>query len=146
MWRDDVYESCVKRSKLVGKKEERMFTNISTKIINHGYFFFDRRSATFIMVPAKEVLTIRQDLYTVYTCTFRRTIIITRVRHLFMVSTFSQADVKLQILFKSVLYVLSYILILVFFLSSKREKLDPDNMPRKEYDFRKIIKYVQIKH
>lgn len=98
------------------------------------------------MVPAKEVLTIRQDLYTVYTCTFRRTIIITRVRHLFMVSTFSQADVKLQILFKSVLYVLSYILILVFFLSSKREKLDPDNMPRKEYDFRKIIKYVQIKH
>lgn len=130
----------------MGKKEERMFTNISTKIINHGYFFFDRRSATFIMVPATEVLTIRQDLYTVYTCTFRRTIIITRVRHLFMVSTFSQADVKLQILFKSVLYVLSYILILVFFLSSKREKLDPDNMPRKEYDFRKIIKYVQIKH
>lgn len=91
-----------------------MFINIFTKII-----ISDRGSATFIMVPAKEVLTIRQDLYTVYTCTFHRTIIITRVRHLFMVSTFSRADVKLQILLKCVLYVLSYILILVFFKFKK---------------------------
>lgn len=59
-----------------------------------------------------------------------------------MVSAFSRADVKLQILLKCVLYVLSYILILVS-LSSKREKLD--NMPRKEYDVRKIIKNIQIK-
>lgn len=54
MWRDDVYESCVKRFKLVGKKEEWMFINIFIKII-----IFDWGSVIFIMVFVKEVLIIR---------------------------------------------------------------------------------------